>query len=68
MSDSTGVGVTAGSYSFAINGVTNTSELGTFYARLITYTGHRFALNARCPRFIRITEVLRSQYRLRNSG
>lgn len=39
MSDSTGVGVTAGTaYSFAINGVTNTSELGTFYARLITYT------------------------------
>lgn len=38
MSNSTGFGVTAGTqYSFAITGVTNTSELGTFYARLITY-------------------------------
>lgn len=38
MSNSTGTALTAGTaYTFAIEGVTNTSDLGTFYARLITY-------------------------------
>ena len=63
MSDSTGVGVTAGTaYSFAINGVTNTSELGTFYARLITYTSDTAPAALRTLRQvrIRITVVLRS--------
>lgn len=39
MTNATGFGVTSGTaYSFEIQGVTNTSELGTFYARLVTYT------------------------------
>lgn len=39
LTNSTGKAVTSGStYTFAISGVTNPSDLGTFYARLITYT------------------------------
>lgn len=39
MTNSTGTALTTGTdYTFAITGVTNTSELGTFYARLLTYT------------------------------
>lgn len=39
MENSTGTALTSGTdYTFAISGVTNPSDAGTFYARLITYT------------------------------
>ena len=39
MSNSTGVALTAGNdYTFVVNGVTNMSDIGTFYSRLITYS------------------------------
>jgi hypothetical protein len=39
MTNSTGTALTTGTdYTFAVTGVTNTSELGTFYARFLTYT------------------------------
>ncbi len=39
MDNSTGTALTSGTdYTFAISGITNPSDAGTFYARLITYT------------------------------
>lgn len=39
LSNSTGVAVTSGTaYTFAISGITNPSDLGIFYGRLMTYT------------------------------
>lgn len=45
LTSSTGIAVTSGTaYTFALSGVTNTSTLGTFYARLVTYTSDTGAI------------------------